>query len=126
MRRSQIGLIPITSYYPNNKEAISTKGQIASLLKQVLRYRDRNSHQWDRIKEAEVDVSLVKEDYILKGSIDLIKGENDTVELIDFKSGDKPDVNSTDPIEKRKLNQYRRQLRSIRSPSRRAHRLQSK
>ena len=101
-----------TNYFLLSKQQRSYlhQGQIASLLKQVLRYRDRNSHQWDRIKEAEVDVSLVKEDYILKGSIDLIKGENDTVELIDFKSGDKPDVNSTDPIEKRKLNQYRRQL----------------
>lgn len=84
--------------------------QLVSLLRQVLRYRDRNEHHWHRIQEAEVDVSLVKEDYILKGTIDLIKGENGTVELVDFKSGDKPDVNDTDPIVRRRLNQYRRQL----------------
>lgn len=86
------------------------RAQLNTLLEQVLRYRDRNEHQWQRIQEAEVDVSLVKEDYILKGTIDLIKGEDDTVELVDFKSGDKPDVNSEDAITRRRLNQYRRQL----------------
>lgn len=78
-------------------------------LVQILRYRDKNSDKWHRIKEAEADVSLVKEDYILKGSIDLIEGENDTVEIIDFKSSDKPDINSTE-LTISTLNQYRRQL----------------
>ncbi len=86
------------------------RAQLNALQGQVLRYRDRNQDQWQRIQEAEVPVSLVKEDYILKGTIDLIKGEHDTVELVDFKSGDKPDVNSEDPIIRRRLNQYRRQL----------------
>ena len=81
-----------------------------ALLRQVLRYRDRNKDQWHLIREAEVDVSLVKEDYILKGKVDLVQGENGTVELVDFKSGDKPDVNTTDPLKKKILQQYRRQL----------------
>lgn len=84
--------------------------QRRSLLHQVLHYRDANNGQWDMIKEAEVDVSLVKEDYILKGKIDLIRGENNTIELVDFKSGDKPDVNTQDPFKRKMLNQYRRQL----------------
>jgi DNA helicase-2/ATP-dependent DNA helicase PcrA len=101
-----------TNYYLLSKQLRSYLhlAQQKSLLKQVLRYRDNNQHQWDRIQEAEVDVSMVKEDYILKGTIDLIKGENDTVELIDFKSGDKPDVNSTEPQTRRIIQQYRRQL----------------
>lgn len=86
------------------------KPQQIALLRQVLKYRDRQSHQWHRIKEAEVDVSLVKEDYILKGTIDLIRGDADTVELIDFKSGDKPDVNSSDQYTRELLDRYRRQL----------------
>ena len=53
---------------------------------------------------------MIKEDYILKGKIDLIEGENGTVELVDFKSGDKPDVNTTDEYKRQQLNQYRRQL----------------
>lgn len=84
--------------------------QRIAILKQVLRYRDKNEDQWQRIKEAEVEVSLVKEDYILKGKIDLVEGENGTVELVDFKSGDKPDVNTRDEYKRAILNQYRRQL----------------
>lgn len=84
--------------------------QRMAILHQVLNYRDQNAGLWHRIKEAEVDVSLVKEDYILKGKIDLIEGENGTVELVDFKSGEKPDVNTKDEYKRRILNQYRRQL----------------
>lgn len=84
--------------------------QRQSLLRQVLNYRNRMRGQWHIIKEAEVDVSLVKEDYLLKGTIDLIRGENDTVEIIDFKSGDKPDVNDLSDYNRRTLNGYQRQL----------------
>jgi len=86
------------------------EAQRNSLLKQIITYKNRNEGRWDRIKEAEVDVSLVKEKYILKGTIDLIKGENGTIELIDFKSGDKPDVNATDELTRALLDRYRRQL----------------
>jgi len=101
-----------TNYYLLSKQqrAYLHNAQIESLLTQILRYRDRNIDKWYRIKEAEVDVSLVKEEYILKGTIDLIEGENDTVEIIDFKSGDKPDVNSTDVNVRKFLDQYKRQL----------------
>jgi DNA helicase II / ATP-dependent DNA helicase PcrA len=101
-----------TNYFLLSKSQRSYlhQGQLASLLTQILRYRDRQSGKWHLIKEAEVDVSLVKEEYILKGTIDLIEGENDTVELIDFKSGDKPDVNSRDDKTRQTLAQYRRQL----------------
>ena len=86
------------------------EAQRKAILRQILNYRDQNEGQWHRIKEAEVDVSLVKEDYILKGTIDLVEGENGTVELVDFKSGEKPDVNTNDAFKRRILNQYRRQL----------------
>lgn len=43
-------------------------------LEQVLAYYKRFNGKWDRIREAEVDVSLVKDQYILQGTIDLIKG----------------------------------------------------
>lgn len=101
-----------TNYYLLSKQqrAYLHQGQIESLFKQIIRYCDSNKGKWDRIKEAEVEVSLVKEGYILKGKIDLIKGKDDTVELIDFKSGDKPDVNSLEAKTLRQLNQYQRQL----------------
>lgn len=86
------------------------EAQRKAILRQVFNYRDQNKGLWHRIKEAEVDVSLVKEDYILRGKIDLVEGENNTVELVDFKSGEKPDVNTRDEYKRRMLNQYRRQL----------------
>lgn len=75
-------------------------------IEQLIRYVDKHKTQWNRIKETEVDVSLVKPEYILKGTIDLIKGENDTVEIVDFKSEKKPDINAN----KEKIERYKRQL----------------
>ncbi len=77
-------------------------------LEHVIRYYWAHKQDWSHIQEAEVDVSLVKDTYILRGTVDLIAGEGDTVELIDFKSENKLDVN--DPKDREKLNQYRRQL----------------
>lgn len=77
-------------------------------LGQVLRYYQRNEGDWSHLKEAEVDVSLVKDDYILSGKVDLIVGEDNTVELVDFKAEKKPDVNN--PEDRAKLDRYRRQL----------------
>lgn len=76
--------------------------------RQIGLYVKREGKDWSRLKEAEVDVSLVKETYILKGTIDLIRGEDDTVEIIDFKSEKKPDLFSSDG--KAKIDRYRRQL----------------
>ena len=72
----------------------------------VLRYHDRQNGDWSRIVEAEVDISLVKDQYTLKGSVDLITGEDDTVEIVDFKSEKKPDMEK----DKEKLRRYQRQL----------------
>lgn len=83
-------------------------GQLTALLEQILRYKARQERDWDAIRAAEVDVSLVKEDYILHGTIDLIRGADDTVEIVDFKSGKKPDLNSEH--DRVVLDRYRRQL----------------
>jgi DNA helicase-2/ATP-dependent DNA helicase PcrA len=75
-------------------------------LRQVISYFDRERVNFGRLKEAEVEVSLVKDGYILNGKIDLIRGAGDTVEIIDFKSEAKPDME----VEAERINQYRRQL----------------
>lgn len=84
---------------------LAPSSQQAALL-HVLRYYERENGNWDRIKEAEVEISLVKDQYILKGSVDLIRGENDTVEIIDFKSEKKPDMEK----DRERLRQYQHQL----------------
>ncbi len=84
---------------------LAPSSQQAALL-HVLRYYERENGHWDRIKEAEVEISLIKQQYILKGSVDLIRGENDTVEIIDFKSEKKPDMDK----DRDRLRQYQHQL----------------
>ncbi len=102
----------LNNNYNNLKLSLSSfldepRRQIA--LEQVLRYKDKNEKHWDKIMEVEVMVSLVKSEYILKGKIDLIRGENGLIDIIDFKSdARKPDVNN--PSDAPRLSQYRRQL----------------
>lgn len=77
-------------------------------LKHVLRYVNRMGGDWSRIQQAEVEVSLVKPEYIIDGKIDLIRGKDNTVEIVDFKSEPKPDLNNRSM--RARLERYRRQL----------------
>jgi DNA helicase-2/ATP-dependent DNA helicase PcrA len=79
---------------------------LGAALKHVMRYVDRKQDDWSDIKECEVDISLVKGQYILKGSVDLIVGENNTVEVIDFKSEKKPDMEK----DAERIKHHKRQL----------------
>ncbi len=72
---------------------------------QVMAYYERSHERFSELREAEVNVSLVKDDYILIGSVDLIKGVDNTVEIVDFKGQNKPDLRETEQVER-----YRRQL----------------
>ncbi len=91
------------------RERVYLAPYVKELAKQhVLRYYQRHERDWSHIREAEVDVSLVKDDYILRGTVDLVAGQGNTVELVDFKTEKKLDVN--DPADREKLDRYRRQL----------------
>lgn len=93
-------------------------GQVEAAYKQVQSYVDRmNSGKgfiekedkksyWSYIQETEVDVSLAKPEYILHGTVDLICNTGDTVEIVDFKSEKKPDLESN----AESLKRYKRQL----------------
>ena len=81
---------------------------LKSIQKHIENYVGYAQADWERIKEAEVPVTLQKEGYILKGTIDLIKGKGNTVEILDFKTDQKPDINSDKG--KEQLRKYRRQL----------------
>lgn len=79
---------------------------LGAALKHVMRYVERKAGNWQDIKETEVDISLVKDQYVLKGSVDLIKGEGDTVEIVDFKSERKPDMEK----DRDRIKHHQRQL----------------
>lgn len=84
---------------------LSPDGQKAAL-NHVLNYAHRERGTWDRLREMELAVSLVKEAYLLKGRVDLVRGEDDTVEIVDFKTEKKPDLNA----DEESVDSYRRQL----------------
>ena len=77
-------------------------------LNQVKRYVERNQGAFSKIVAAEYDVSIPTENFILHGVIDLLRGEGDTVEIIDFKTDKKPDVNDSEDMAR--VANYRRQL----------------
>ncbi|PHO09602.1 DNA helicase UvrD [Malaciobacter canalis] len=78
---------------------------LKAALNQVKSYYKRNQVRISEIVAAEVDVSVLRNDYILKGVIDLIQGKDATVEIVDFKATKKPkDMNN------KRLLSYKRQL----------------
>ena len=103
----------ITDWFNTNYTHLSRQERLylspsaqKAALDHVLNYATRERTTWDRLRETEVEVSLVKDLYILKGHVDLIRGEDDTLEIIDFKSEQKPDLVS----ERERVEHYRRQL----------------
>jgi DNA helicase-2/ATP-dependent DNA helicase PcrA len=71
---------------------------------QVMNYFEGNQDRMPLVAETEVDVSLEKEQYILTGRVDLLLGEDDKLELLDFKSQPRPEADD------RRLAHYHQQL----------------
>lgn len=115
LRHEESDITPenISNWFASNYDSLSktehsylAEPQKEAALKQVLRYAERQHGDWSMIQQAEVDVSLVEPEYIIEGKIDLIRGEGNTVEIVDFKSERKPDLEKM----RNRLEQYRRQL----------------
>jgi DNA helicase-2/ATP-dependent DNA helicase PcrA len=88
----------ITAWFNSNYDLLSRKERVylaepsrRAALNQVLRYYEREKGELHRLREAEVKISLVKDSYILRGSLDLVRSDGDSVEIIDFKADVKPD-----------------------------------
>lgn len=62
----------------------------AAAMRYVRNYFENSQDMWGNIREAEVQLSYPMESFILNGQVDMLKGEGDTVEIVDFKTGDKP------------------------------------
>jgi DNA helicase II / ATP-dependent DNA helicase PcrA len=96
---AQIDEDRIRTWFKHNYATLSqrerqylAKAPLDAALQHVLNYFKREGKKLDRVREAEVDISLVKDNYILTGSVDLIRGRDDTVEIVDFKGERKPDL----------------------------------
>jgi DNA helicase-2/ATP-dependent DNA helicase PcrA len=57
---------------------------------QIMNYWRQNADAISRVQETEVDVSLEKDDYILNGAIDLVLGDDNQLEVLDFKAQKRP------------------------------------
>ena len=77
----------------------------AAAMRYVYNYFNNSRDMWENIREAEVRLSYPNDDYILNGQVDMLKGQGDTVEIVDFKTGDKPQK-MTDSM----LQSYEKQL----------------
>ena len=83
-----------------------TDEQKKNALMQVVRYYHNRKNELGRVWKAEEEINLVLPDYILQGIIDLVEGEGDTVEVVDYKTGPKPDVEN----HPERVEHYRKQL----------------
>lgn len=112
-KESEITPKNIEAWFESNYKYLSNRERVylgapqqRAALQQVKRYIDMHKADWKKVKEAEVEISLVKDKYILKGTVDLIRGEDGTVEIIDFKSERKPNFDG----DKERLRHYQKQL----------------
>ena len=87
------------------------KADIGKANRQVMRYLSGNERLWRNVQAAEVELSVPRivegserGGYILKGQVDLVVGQGNAVEILDFKSGKMPKPESM------LMRKYRKQL----------------
>lgn len=79
------------------------EAKLKQAFSEILGYVDFRKGNWDDALAAECPLELVKDDYILNGTIDLLSGNGDQVRVIDFKTGKKPPMDS--PLMEKYLSQ---------------------
>ena len=83
-----------------------TPEQRDNALQQVIRYFHHRKDELGRVWRAEEEINLVLPGFILQGVIDLIEGEGDTVEIVDYKTGPKPNIEG----HPERVDHYKKQL----------------
>lgn len=67
------------------------KPQQEAALNHVINYWKNNRKEIEQVIEAEVDVTLEEESFVLNGSIDLVRSADGEMEILDFKSSARPE-----------------------------------
>lgn len=93
------------SLFLSENVALSSR-QIEAVKKQVKGYYADRKITRDDIEDVEVEITQPFDDYFIKGTVDLLRTDGDTVDIVDFKSGKKPDESDTGGYREK----YRRQL----------------
>ncbi len=89
----------LNNYYLND-------ANLNSALDQVLSYAEKTLDNWKSVKSAELPISLIHNNYILNGKVDLILALDGKYKIVDFKTERKPEINK----EFDKVENIRRQL----------------
>lgn len=79
------------------------EAKLKQAFSEIRGYVDFRKGNWNDALAAECPLELVKDDYILNGTIDLLSGDGDQVRVIDFKTGKKPSMDS--PLMEKYLSQ---------------------
>lgn len=79
------------------------EAKLKQAFSEIRGYVDFRKGNWEDALAAECPLELVKDDYILNGTIDLLSGNGDQVRVIDFKTGKKPPMDS--PLMEKYLSQ---------------------
>ncbi|MBQ3395987.1 MAG: PD-(D/E)XK nuclease family protein, partial [Synergistaceae bacterium] len=90
------------------KRAYLTKAARDTALNQVMNYVLRQGSDWSGVWRAESEVNVMRGEYILEGVIDLISMRDGEIEITDFKSGSKPNININ--RDRERIENYRRQV----------------
>ena len=105
----------ISEWFSENYELLSRREQAylspqaqETAFAQVMNYVMRQGSDWTGLVAAESELRVVREKYILEGRIDLIRIRDGETEIIDFKSGAKPNININSDRER--LDTYLRQV----------------
>jgi DNA helicase-2/ATP-dependent DNA helicase PcrA len=75
-----------------------TDEQSENALSQVIRYYRHRKDELGRVWKAEEEINLVLPEYILQGTIDLVEGDGNVVEIVDYKTGSKPNVSKPERV----------------------------
>ncbi len=123
----------ITAWFNENYRVLKESGEAADVdmdkekkyldeaLNQVQRYARNQAETWGAVAGAEEDIEYVRlhgeenlPNYIIEGKIDLVlKEDEETVHLVDFKTESKPDETSSNDSDKEKvakMHHYKKQL----------------
>lgn len=86
-------------YFDRNSELLRKRGihplapsQRDAAFTHVIRYLKANQESLDRVLDTEVEVTEELDRYVLNGRVDLIRGDDDAIEMIDFKAQQRRDV----------------------------------
>lgn len=83
-----------------------TEEQKKNALNQVIRYFNHRQKELGKAWKAEEEINLILPEFILQGIIDLVEGDGDALEIVDYKTGIKPDITGRPE----RVEHYRKQL----------------